>query len=93
MFATLAKQLLVQSAFVALRDLTTEQGRNPRRGLGCSCLSFPVLIFALSLLLRCALLLISCAFSLYFWKVNAVISTIVLVVAFGTIPFYSPFVL
>ena len=89
--ATLAKQLLDLYAFAGSPDSSIERGRNPQRGLRSFSLSLRIVLLALSSLLQFALLLFSCALSVYLWEVNTVIAAIILVAALCTVPLYSPF--
>lgn len=90
-FVILAKRLLGLYAFVDSRDSIIERDGNPERRHIRFSLSLHFVMFALSLLLRFALLLFSCAVSVYLWEINTVIAAIILVTAICVIPLYSPF--
>lgn len=90
-FAILAKQLSDRYTFDGSQDSNMEQGRAPERRLRCSSVSLRVVHLVLPLLLQSALLLFSCAVSVYLWKINTVIAAIIPIVTFCTIQFCSPF--
>jgi hypothetical protein len=85
--AMLGKQWLNRYALVDMRGTTIERSQNRQRKLdGIVTWYFDYVMESLPLMLQVALLLLGCALSRYFWKINFTIASVVLcVTSFGVI--------
>lgn len=92
LFAILAKQLLDLYALAGSPGSDIEQGQVVHHSrLRWFTLSLHLLLLALSSMVQAALMLSSCALSVYLWNINIVIAVIVLVAASCALPFYFSF--
>ncbi|KAF9644200.1 hypothetical protein BDM02DRAFT_3122306 [Thelephora ganbajun] len=91
LFAILAKQLLNLYALAGSWGSNVEHGRSQQRRLKWFTVGLHVVVLALSLLLQLALLLLSCALSVYLWNINTVVASVVLTVTLCAVPIYSSF--
>ena len=91
LFAILAKQLLDVYSLAGGWGSGPKLRITSRRGLGFFKLGLHVLLLALSLLLQFALLLSSCAVTVYLWEVNLIVASFVLAATVLTLPLYAVF--
>ena len=90
LFAILAKQLL--GLYILADEWEVNEGnRSERRRLKWFTLGLHTVVLALSFLLQFALILLGCAMTIYLWKINIVIASIILAATLCIVPVYGLF--
>jgi hypothetical protein len=90
--AILAKRLLDMYSLAGGWRHRPEFRIATRQGLKSSTMSLYVLLLVLPLLLQLALLLFSCAVTVYLWKINLIVASFVLAATLLALTLYATFV-
>ena len=88
LFAILAKQLLNIYALASILRPNAENARSKRRMLKWFTVSLHGVVLLLSLLLQVALLLLSCAGTVFLWKINLVVASVILTLTLCILPIW-----